>query len=226
MNFASDNAYGAAPEMFEALRAANEGSAAPYGEDLLTQRLEAELARIFGEDRIATIKGGPLEHKIEAAERFWDENGAKLLICTSAGGVGINLQCARVLFNYDLPWNPMAVEQRIGRIHRYGQREVSQVYNLVAKDTVEERIYGLLAEKLQAVARAIGKVDRETGEPLEDFRLDILGFLGSNPNYQQLFKQALVDKDYSRTARQLEEMMEQAQQALSSARMVMVDVPE
>jgi hypothetical protein len=118
-----------------------------------------------------------------------------------------------VLFNYDLPWNPMAVEQRIGRIHRYGQKEVAQVYNLIAEDTVEERIYALLTEKLQSVAKAIGKTDRETGEPLEDFRLDILGFLGSNPNYQQLFKQALLDKDYQRTARQIEEMMQQAQQA-------------
>jgi hypothetical protein len=118
-----------------------------------------------------------------------------------------------VLFNYDLPWNPMAVEQRIGRIHRYGQKEVAQVYNLIARDTVEERIYGLLTDKLQAVAKAIGKTDRETGEPLEDFRLDILGFLGSNPNYQQLFKQALLDKDYQRTARQIEDMMRQAQEA-------------
>lgn len=175
--------------------------------------LRIELAKIFSSSQIATIKGGPLEEKLEAVESFWSEDGAKILISTSAGGEGINLQCARVLFNYDLPWNPMALEQRIGRIHRFGQKEVSQVYNLVAKETVEERIYGLLAEKFQEVARAIGKVDRETGEPLEDFRLDILGFLGSNPNYQQLFKQALVDKDYSRTARQLEEMMEQAQQA-------------
>ena len=175
--------------------------------------LRIELAKIYGADKIATIKGGPLEDKIDAVERFWDDNGAKFLVSTSAGGEGINLQCARVLFNYDLPWNPMAVEQRIGRIHRFGQKDVAQVYNLVAKDTVEERIYGLLTDKLEAVARAIGKMDRETGEPLEDFRLEILGFLGSNPNYQQLFKQALVDKDYQRTARQMEEMMEQAQQA-------------
>jgi superfamily II DNA or RNA helicase len=197
------------------LRAENDGERfiifTQYRETL--EFLRIELARIFGEERIATIKGGPLEHKIEAAERFWDENGAKFLICTSAGGEGINLQCARVLFNYDLPWNPMAVEQRIGRIHRYGQREVSQVYNLVAKDTVEERIYGLLNEKLVAIAQAIGKTDQQTGEPLEDFRTEILGFLGSNPNYQQLFKQALVDRDYQRTARQIEEMMEQAQLA-------------
>ena len=197
------------------LRGVNEGERfiifTQYRETL--EFLRIELAKIYGANRIATIKGGPLEDKIEAVERFWDDNGAKFLVSTSAGGEGINLQCARVLFNYDLPWNPMAVEQRIGRIHRFGQKDVAQVYNLVAKDTVEERIYSLLREKLEAVARAIGKMDRETGEPLEDFRLDILGFLGSNPNYQQLYKQALVDKDYQRTARQMEEMMEQAQQA-------------
>src|ERR1019366_4001545 len=172
-----------------------------------------ELAKIFGDDKIATIKGGPLEDKIEAAERFWDENGAKFLISTSAGGEGINLQCASVLFNYDLPWNPMAVEQRIGRIHRFGQKEVSQVYNLVAKDTVEENIYTLLWEKLEQIAKAIGKTDPEAGEPLEDFRSDILGFLGSTPNYQQLFKQALIDRDYARTSRKLDRMILPAQKA-------------
>lgn len=175
--------------------------------------LRIELARIFGEKRIAAIKGGPLEDKIEAVERFWEEDGARFLISTSAGGEGINLQCARILFNYDLPWNPMAVEQRIGRIHRYGQKEVAQVYSLVAKDTVEERIYDLLNSKLRTVALTIGKTDPKTGEPLEDFRLEILGYLGSNPNYQQLFKQALLDRDYKRTERQLEEMMRQAQEA-------------
>jgi hypothetical protein len=87
---------------------------------------------------------------------------------------------------------------------------------LVAKDTVEERIYELLNSKLLTVAQAIGKTDPQTGEPMEDFRLDILGFLGSNPNYQQLFKQALVDRDYQRTATQLEEMMRQAQDARSA----------
>jgi SNF2 family DNA or RNA helicase len=91
---------------------------------------------------------------------FWKEDGAKFLICTSAGGEGINLQAGRILFNYDLPWNPMAVEQRIGRIHRYGQQETVQAYNLIARDTVEERIYDLLELKLEQIARTIGKIDR------------------------------------------------------------------
>jgi SNF2 family DNA or RNA helicase len=175
--------------------------------------LKTELGRIVGPEQVVTIQGGPLEEKIAAAEKFWEDNGARFLISTSAGGEGINLQIARVLFNYDLPWNPMAVEQRIGRIHRFGQKEVSQVYNLVAQDTVEEHIYSLLWNKLEQIAKAVGKTDPETGEPLEDFRTDILGFIGSTPNYQQLFKQALIDRDYNRTSRELDRMMQTAQKA-------------
>ena len=111
--------------------------------------LKEKLENIYGFDKVALIKGGPIDNKIEAKEKFWDEDGAQFLICTSAGGEGINLQVGHILFNYDLPWNPMAVEQRIGRIHRYGQKETSQVYNLVAEDTVEEKIYQLLNSKLK-----------------------------------------------------------------------------
>ncbi len=178
--------------------------------------LRIELAKIYGSEKVVTIKGGPLDQKIEAVERFWDDDGAKILISTSAGGEGINLQIARVLFNYDLPWNPMAVEQRIGRIHRFGQKEVSQVYTLVAEGTVEERIYALLWDKLTEIARSIGKMDSETGEPLEDFRLEILGYIGSNKDYPQLFRRALIDRDYKRTASEIKRMVEQAQEAQSA----------
>ena len=110
----------------------------------------------------------------------------RFLISTSAGGEGINLQVGHILFNYDLPWNPMAIEQRIGRIHRYGQQDTVQVYNLVAEDTVEQRIHDLLEESSRDIARVIGKFDSASGTVTDDFRGDILGFLGSSPNYQEL----------------------------------------
>ena len=174
--------------------------------------LRQELGSIFGENRMATIKGGPIEDKIAAMEAFWAEDGARFLISTSAGGEGINLQTGRILFNYDLPWNPMAVEQRIGRVHRYGQKETVQVYNLVAKDTVEERIYNILDQKLLEIALSIGKVD-ETGTPLEDFRSDILGYLGSRPDYQDLYKQALINRDYQHTEKEMQQMIQEAVRA-------------
>lgn len=182
-----------------------------------------EMSKLYGRDKIALLHGGPLEDKIEAVERFWEENGAQFLISTSAGGEGINLQVCRVMFNYDLPWNPMAVEQRIGRIHRYGQQDTVQVYNLVAEDTVEERIYFLLEEKLLEIARIIGKVD-ERGEVVEDFRSEILGFLGSSPNYQELYKRALVDRDYRRTAVEIAEAMEKARKASEALRALTQDL--
>lgn len=174
--------------------------------------LAEELGSMFGAKDIATLKGGPLEDKIAAMESFWREGGARFLISTSAGGEGVNLQIGKVLFNYDLPWNPMAVEQRIGRIHRYGQQETVQVYNLFAEDTVEERIYGLLEDKLADIARSIGKVD-DRGQPMEDFRNDILGLLGSRPDYQDLYKRALMEKDYRRTEAELARMLTEANRA-------------
>ncbi len=180
--------------------------------------LKEEMAKLYGLNKIAIIKGGPLEEKIAAVESFWDPNGAQFLISTSAGGEGINLQVCHILFNYDLPWNPMAVEQRIGRIHRYGQFDTSQIYNLVAEDTVEERIYGLLERKLIEIAKTIGKVDEITGDVLEDFRSEILGFLGSSPNYQELYKKALIDRDYKRTEKELSEALEKARQASEALR--------
>jgi len=171
--------------------------------------LSEELGKIYGQERMARIVGGPLEDKIAAIESFWDSNGARFLISTSAGGEGINLQIGHIVFNYDLPWNPMAVEQRIGRIHRYGQEETVQVYNLLAQDTVEDQIYGLLDQKLLEIARSIGKTDLQ-GKPMEDFRSDILGYLGSRPDYQDLYKRALIDRDYHRTDTELQRMIQEA----------------
>jgi len=171
-----------------------------------------ELGKIYGHQLVTHIKGGPLEEKIAAMESFWSEEGARFLISTSAGGEGINLQVGHILFNYDLPWNPMAVEQRIGRIHRYGQEETVQVYNLLAQDTVEEQIYGLLEHKLADIARSIGKTDHR-GRTLEDFRSDILGYLGSRPDYQNLYKRALVDRDYRHTDLEMQRMLQEALRA-------------
>ncbi len=186
--------------------------------------LREELGALYGQQKIAVVKGGPLDDKIAAVESFWKANGSQFLISTSAGGEGINLQVCHILFNYDLPWNPMAVEQRIGRIHRYGQLDTAQVYNLVAEDTVEQRIYSLLEEKLLDIAKTIGKVDTVTGDVVEDFRSEILGFLGSSPNYQELYKKALFDRDYQRTASEIEEAIEKARQASEALRELTQDL--
>lgn len=186
--------------------------------------LKDEFTKYYGEDKVAIIKGGPLDDKIAACESFWDENGSQFLISTSAGGEGINLQICRILFNYDLPWNPMAVEQRIGRIHRYGQTETAQIYNLVAEGTIEEKVYSILEEKLLDIARTIGKVDNVTGEATEDFRSEILGFLTSSINYNEIYQEALVNKDYQRTEKEIAEAIRQANDASNALRQLSQDL--
>jgi superfamily II DNA/RNA helicase len=183
-----------------------------------------ELANYYGESTVSTLKGGPLEDKIAACESFWEEDGTQFLISTTAGGEGINLQVARILFNYDLPWNPMAVEQRIGRIHRYGQTETAQVYSLVAEDTIEEKVYDILERKLWEIANTIGKIDTQTGEVTEDFRSEVLGYLSSAVNYNDLYREALVNKDYQRTEREIEDALKQAKKASDALRELTQDL--
>jgi len=186
--------------------------------------LQDELGKYYPPKKIVVVKGGPLEDKIASCETFWNETGAQFLISTSAGGEGINLQVCRILFNYDLPWNPMAVEQRIGRIHRYGQTDTVQVYNLVAEDTIEEKVYTILEEKLFEIAQIIGKTDPVTGEVSEDFRSEILGYLGSSANYNDLYKEALINRNYQRTELEIAEAMKKAQEASEALRQLTQDL--
>lgn len=87
------------------------------------------------------------------------QHHAQVLIATEAGGEGINLQFCNYMINYDLPWNPMRLEQRIGRIHRYGQDKDVHIYNFAIKDTVEEHIMKLLYEKIHLFEQVIGDLD-------------------------------------------------------------------
>src|SRR5699024_3976713 len=84
---------------------------------------------------------------------------AQVLIATEAGGEGINLQFCNHLINYDLPWNPMRLEQRIGRIHRYGQEKNVHIYNFALRETIEEHIMNLLYEKINLFEQVIGNLD-------------------------------------------------------------------
>jgi SNF2 family DNA or RNA helicase len=84
---------------------------------------------------------------------------SQVMIATEAGGEGINLQFCNNVINYDLPWNPMRVEQRIGRVHRLGQTRDVEIYNLSTKGTIEEYILLLLHEKINMFERVIGSLD-------------------------------------------------------------------
>lgn len=161
---------------------------------------------------VVVLRGGDQGAKLAAERRFRKTDGPRVLVCTAAGREGINLQFARVLFNFDLPWNPMDLEQRIGRIHRYKQMHTAQVYNLVISDTIEGRIFLLLEDKLRAIAETLGKVDAE-GKVAEDLRSQILGQLSERLNYGRLYQEALSDPELKRTSLELEAALANAKEA-------------
>ena len=88
-------------------------------------------------------------------EQQFREGDIQVLVATEAAGEGINLQCCHVLFNYDIPWNPNRLEQRMGRIHRYGQRHDCLIFNFVATNTIEGRVLQRLLDKLQEIRDAL-----------------------------------------------------------------------
>lgn len=173
------------------------------------EAIRKHLAEVFPDKGVDVLKGGDHGAKTAAQKRFKRLDGSKVLVCTAAGREGINLQFARILFNYDLPWNPMDLEQRIGRIHRYGQQSTAQIYNLVAADTIEGQIYLLLEEKLNDIARTLGKLD-DQGQVAEDLRAQVLGQLSSSLSYDRLYQEALRDPTLQRTRQELDVAMTNA----------------
>ena len=110
--------------------------------------------------QIAQIHGGmnfiEREQEVERFKKLPSENGARFLICTDAAGEGINLQFCWIMINYDVPWNPGRLEQRMGRIHRYGQKhDPVIILNLVAPSTREGRVLRVLLDKLEKIRKEL-----------------------------------------------------------------------
>lgn len=174
----------------------------------LEQRFPGEKVLIFTESRdtleyleqrlrqwgysVCTIHGGmKLEDRIRAEAVF--RNEAQVMIATEAAGEGINLQFCHLMINYDLPWNPNRLEQRMGRIHRYGQTKEVYIFNLVAADTREGRVMHRLFEKLEEIRQALGS----------DKVFDVLGEVYYGKNLAQLILEAAA------SARSLDEILQE-----------------
>ncbi len=111
------------------------------------------------------------QEKEAAIESFRKEK--EVLVCTDAGSEGRNLQFAHIVINYDLPWNPMRIEQRIGRVHRIGQEKDVIIHNIAIKDTIEAYILNRLYEKINLFSVSIGEMDLilsqlKTKQPIEE----------------------------------------------------------
>jgi superfamily II DNA or RNA helicase len=136
------------------------------------------LASLFGKDSVDTIHGSKnLDERKDVVARFNDLDQPRFIVSTAAGGEGLNMQRrCHTIVNYDLPWNPNVLQQRIGRVYRYGQTKPVVVYNLKV-DTesdayADNKIYEYLEKKLGDVVDALAKA---TGEGREDLLGDVLG---------------------------------------------------
>ena len=117
--------------------------------------LEDRLSKSGGYN-VVTIHGGKDVDERRIAQRAFAEPDTQILIATDAAGEGINLQFCRLLINWDIPWNPNRLEQRMGRIHRYGQKQDVLVFNMVANNTKEGKVLERLLTKLDIIREGIG----------------------------------------------------------------------
>lgn len=138
---------------------------------------------------MVTIHGGTRrEDRKLARERFTHDPDTVVLLATDAAGEGLNLQRAHLMVNYDLPWNPNRIEQRFGRIHRIGQREVCHLWNLVAKDTREGDVFTRLLGKIEQMSAAyegnlfnvLGEEDAFEERSLRDLLIEAIRY-GDQP---------------------------------------------
>ncbi|HEV2380846.1 MAG TPA: helicase-related protein [Terriglobia bacterium] len=157
--------------------------------------------RLGNQNAVVTIHGGtPRERRRQIQEAFENDPEVLVLIATDAAGEGINLhRRAHLMVNYDLPWNPNRIEQRFGRIHRIGQREVCHLWNLVAHETREGEVWHRLLVKLQAqrdrlggaVFDVLGQVFRD--QPLKDLLIRAIRY-GEQPEVKSKLEQ-IVDRE-------------------------------
>ncbi len=163
--------------------------------------LRARIGDCLGDhDAVVTIHGGTSrEQRADIQGRFRQDKTVLVLVATDAAGEGVNLQNASLMFNYDLPWNPNRIEQRFGRIHRIGQREVCHLWNLIARGTREGAVFERLFEKLETEREALG------GQVF-----DILGEAFDNVSLKELLLQAIRYSELPETRAKLDQVIDGA----------------
>lgn len=112
-------------------------------------------------DHILFHGGVPGQQRKGLVDRFREDDRCRAFLATDAGGVGLNLQHASVVVNMDLPWNPAVLEQRIGRVHRLGQKQPVRVVNYVAQGTIEEGMLSVLKFKKSLFAGVLDGGEKE-----------------------------------------------------------------
>ncbi|OQY33155.1 MAG: hypothetical protein B6241_08610 [Spirochaetaceae bacterium 4572_59] len=154
---------------------------------------------------IATLNGSmDMDERKAAIRHFADQ--VQILVSTEAGGEGLNMQFCHAVINYDIPWNPMKLEQRIGRIDRIGQSHPVEAYNLTIADTVEDRVREVVEIKLEKILHEYGA----------DKLSDVLDSESSNTDFNKLYTAAIVDE--STALQDVDKLIAQIKRIMSQKR--------
>lgn len=154
-----------------------------FTEFVPTQEMLAEFLRARG-FTVATLNGSMNLEARQVAQTAFAES-VRFLVSTDAGGEGLNLQFCHVVINYDIPWNPMRLEQRIGRVDRIGQTKPVRAINFVLADTVEARVQEVLETKLKLILEQFG-VDKTA---------DVLDSSEGGALFDELYREAILHPD-------------------------------
>ncbi len=154
-----------------------------FTEFVPTQQMLAEFLQARGISVVCLNGSLALEERKTVQKRFSED--VRVMISTDAGGEGLNLQFCHVIINFDLGWRPMALEQRIGRLDRIGQKHIVKALNFLLEDSVEYRIQEVLETKLRVILEEFG-VDKTT---------DLLDSVEGNRMFDRLFVEALLHPD-------------------------------
>ena len=150
--------------------------------DYVAERIESELGR---PEAVVRIHGGIKRHdRRSIQDRFRVDPTARVLVATDAAGEGVNLQAANMVVNYDLPWNPNRIEQRFGRVHRIGQHRPCHLWNLVAFETREGKVFDRLFAKIEEQRGVYG-----------DQVYDVLGDAQINLSLRDLLMRAIASDE-------------------------------
>jgi len=172
-----------------------------FTEFVPTQQMLSELLEQHGFKNVCLNGSMDLESRQRVQREFSQD--ARILVSTDAGGEGLNLQFAHVIVNYDLPWNPMRIEQRIGRVDRIGQKHRVKAFNMIFASGVELRVHEVLEEKLKTIYSEFG-VDK-TG--------DVLDSAESGAAFEKVYADAILNPDdiESRVDQLMEDVRERAE---------------
>ncbi len=181
-----------------------------FTEFVPTQVMLADFLKRRGFTVVSLNGAMDLEERRQAQRRFASD--AQILISTDAGGEGLNLQFCHVIVNYDLPWNPMKIEQRIGRVDRIGQKHIVRAMNFALADTVELRVREVLEEKLARILEEFG-VDKLA---------DVLDSEDGGVPFEALFAQAMIAPEDAeqRAAGVADEIRRRAEEARAGSRLI------